>query len=135
MPAGISWRGPPVGEIRLKRAYEEPGPQDGRRVLVDRIWPRGVSKNELALDEWNREVAPSDALRGWFDHEEERWEEFRRRYAGELRSKPGTWRPLLAALEEDETLTLVYGARDREHNNAVVLRDFLQKRAGEAAEG
>lgn len=96
---------------------------------MDGIWPRGVSKEDLELDDWNRDVAPSDELRQWFDHDEERWEEFRRRYSEELEEKPETWRDLLAAVEGDETLTLVYGAQDREHNNAVALRAFLRERA------
>ncbi|MDX1632805.1 MAG: DUF488 family protein, partial [Thermoanaerobaculia bacterium] len=97
------------------------------RVLVDRIWPRGVSKDELGLDEWRKEVAPSDSLREWFDHDPERWDEFRRRYFQELEEVPETWEPLLEAAREG-TLVLVYGARDRRHNNAVALRKFLEER-------
>ena len=114
--------------IQLKRAYDEPKPEDGRRVLVDRIWPRGVSREGLELDEWRREVAPSDELRKWFDHDPDRWEEFRRRYAEELMEKAESWRPLLEQSGEDRNLTLLYGASDREHNNAVALQRFLRHR-------
>ena len=117
--------------IQLKRAYDEPQPEDGRRMLVDRIWPRGVSREELELDVWCRDVAPSDELREWFDHDPDRWEEFRRCYAEELRAKPETWQPLLEAARGDGDLTLVYGASDREHNNAVALRDFLRRELAE----
>lgn len=117
--------------IRIGRAYDEPEPEDGRRVLVDRIWPRGVSREELELDEWRREVAPSDELREWFDHDPDRWEEFRRRYAEELEERPEAWRDLAETAREGQTLTLVYGASDREHNNAAALRDFLRDRLGD----
>lgn len=113
--------------IRLKRAYDTPAPDDGFRVLVDRIWPRGVGKEELALDLWMREIAPSDELRRWFDHDPGRWEEFRRRYAEELDGMDEE----LAALKrrsEERTLTLVYGASDRDHNNAVALKAYLEGR-------
>lgn len=116
--------------IRLERAYDQPSSDGGPRFLVDRIWPRGVSREELELEAWVREVAPSDELRDWFDHDPERWDEFRERYAGELEGKPDSWRPLLDALDEHGRITLVYGAKDREHNNAVALRDFLANRAG-----
>lgn len=121
--------------IQLKRAYDEPDPEDGRRVLVDRIWPRGVSKEEAKLDEWRREVAPSDELREWFDHEPDRWEEFRCRYAEELEERSEAWRDLAETAREEETLTLVYGASDRNHNNAVVLRDFLLQELDEGNTG
>lgn len=112
--------------IKLKRAYEDAQPQDGRRVLVDRIWPRGVSKEEADLDEWLKEVAPSDELRRWFGHDPERWDEFRERYFEELDGKPD----LVARLREwadGHALTLVYGAKDEEHNNAVALKEYLQR--------
>lgn len=117
--------------IRTKRAYDEPEPDDGTRILVDRIWPRGVSKEELDLDGWHREVAPSDELREWFDHDPDRWEGFRRRYFEGLEERPNAWRDLLETARGEEALTLVYGASDREHNNAVVLRDFLRRKLGE----
>lgn len=113
--------------IRLKRAYDAPAPDDGFRVLVDRIWPRGVGKEELALDLWMREIAPSDELRRWFDHDPDRWEEFRRRYAEELDGMDEALADLKRK-SEDGTLTLVYGASDRDHNNAVALKAYLEGR-------
>ena len=110
--------------IRVKRAYELPSKSDGRRVLVERLWPRGVKKEALAADDWSKDVAPSTQLRKWFDHRVERWEEFQRRYRDELDAEPGAWQPLLAA-ERRGRLTLLYSAHDVEHNGAVVLRDYL----------
>jgi len=119
--------------IRTKRVYEEASAGDGARVLVDRLWPRGVSKEAAALDNWAKEVAPSDELRAWFDHDPERWAEFRRRYAAELDGKRETVRrEALDVADEDPladgTLTLVYAARDTEHNNAVALKRYLEAR-------
>jgi uncharacterized protein YeaO (DUF488 family) len=114
----------PASRIRVKRAYDPPARADGRRLLVDRLWPRGVRKNAAALDDWLRDVAPSSALRAWFDHDPTRWDEFRRRYAEELRKQ----RPLLQQLRRlarQAPITLVYGARDESHNNAVALRRIL----------
>lgn len=113
--------------IRIKRAYEAPAGEDGFRVLVDRLWPRGVSREDAAVDLWMKEVAPSDELRKWFGHDPERWDEFRQRYGRELEENADA----LAFLEEKAgagTLTLVYAARDTAHNNAVALRDHLQRR-------
>lgn len=110
--------------IRLKRAYENPGPGDGRRYLVDRLWPRGLKKEALQLDAWLKEVAPSDELRRWFDHDPERWDEFCRRYHAELDEQPESWRPLYDAAREGD-ITLIYAARDEEHNNAMALRAYL----------
>lgn len=112
--------------ITLERAYDD-DQTDGTRVLVDRIWPRGVSKDELDLDEWNKDVAPSDELRKWFGHDPERWEEFQQRYVDELEDKPETWRPLVDAARDGE-LVLIFGAKDRERNNAVALQYFLENR-------
>lgn len=111
--------------IKLKRAYDPPGKEDGFRVLVDRVWPRGVSRDEAALDSWMKDVAPSDELRRWFDHDPEKWHEFRERYARELEEKEDAVESLREKAR-DGTLTLVYGARDRRHNQAVVLRDHLE---------
>jgi uncharacterized protein YeaO (DUF488 family) len=114
--------------IKLKRAYEPPESGDGARFLVDALWPRGVKKADLALDGWLKEVAPSSELRRWFGHDIAKWEEFRRRYTDELdQLAPETYRPLLDAARAG-TLTLIYGARDEEHNNAVVLREYLQRK-------
>jgi uncharacterized protein YeaO (DUF488 family) len=113
-------------EIRLKRAYEPATPSDGYRVLVDRLWPRGVAKENAKLDEWDKELAPSSELRKWFGHDPSRFGEFRRRYLDELQDQ----RPRLAALRRHGragTLTLVYAARDEEHNDAVVLLDVLRR--------
>jgi uncharacterized protein YeaO (DUF488 family) len=112
--------------IRLKRAWDEASPDDGRRVLVDRLWPRGVSKEDARLDDWKKELAPSDGLRHWFDHDPAKWGEFRRRYRAELKAEDKT-RAMqeLADRAEQGDVTLVYAAKDREHNNAVALRDFI----------
>jgi uncharacterized protein YeaO (DUF488 family) len=120
----------PVG---LARAYDAPGPDDGWRVLVDRIWPRGVRRAALRLDAWEREAAPTPALRSWFGHDPARWEVFRARYFAELDGRPA----LVAALRARAAagrLTLVYAARDRAHNHALALRDYLDGAAGEPAE-
>ncbi len=122
--------------IALQRAYEDPGPNDGYRVLVDRVWPRGRSREELRLDRWARELGPSTALRKWFGHDPARWEEFRSRYRDELRA-PKSARILdeLATQARHGTLTVVYGARDTEHNQAVVIAEELERRAGTARDG
>lgn len=112
--------------LQIKRAYTPAGPEDGERYLVDRLWPRGVKKEALHLTAWLKEVAPSDALRRWFGHDPERWEEFRRRYLDELKSRQAALQPLRDALKRGP-VTLVYSAHDEEHNQAVVLRDFLLK--------
>jgi uncharacterized protein YeaO (DUF488 family) len=113
-------------DVRIKRAYEPPAPSDGRRVLIDRIWPRGVSRERARLDEWARELAPSGELRRWFGHDPDRFGEFRRRYERELESQEDTLRELRRRAAEG-TVTLVYGARDTEHNDAVVLADVLRR--------
>ncbi len=105
--------------VRTKRIYDPPAPDDGLRVLVDRLWPRGVSKAEARLDLWQKDVAPSTELRKWFDHRPDRWAEFERRYRLELQDAPAMRD--LVALAEKGPMTLLYGARDREHNEAVVL--------------
>lgn len=111
--------------IHIKRAYDEPFPTDGRRYLIDRLWPRGVRKEAAALEGWTKDVAPSDDLRRWFGHDPELWPEFQRRYRAELDANPDGWRPLLDAAQEGGDITLVYGARDEAHNNAVALRNYL----------
>src|SRR5262245_51112263 len=113
--------------IQIKRAYAAPGPKDGARYLVDALWPRGVKKSALHLQGWVKETAPSKSLRQWFAHDPSRWDEFQRRYVAELRKRPESWRPLLEEARKG-TLTLVFGARDVEHNNAVALKSFLQKK-------
>lgn len=111
--------------VRLKRAYDPAAATDGHRVLIDRIWPRGVSRDQARLDEWARELGPSSELRQWFGHDPARFAEFRRRYERELRAHDEKLREL-RGLADKNTLTLVYGARDTEHNNAVVLAGLLE---------
>jgi uncharacterized protein YeaO (DUF488 family) len=110
--------------LRLKRAYERPTADDGVRVLVDRLWPRGVRKAEAAIDQWIKDLAPSTPLRKWFGHDPTRWQEFRRRYAKELRQHPEQL-ARLRALARQGPITLVFSARDERHNDAVVLRNLL----------
>jgi uncharacterized protein YeaO (DUF488 family) len=110
--------------IRIKRAYEAPARGDGRRILVERLWPRGIRKDELHADAWLKDVAPSAELRKWFGHRVERWEEFRRRYRKELDARPDAWLPILKAGRRGN-VTLLYSARDVLHNGALVLRDYL----------
>lgn len=113
-----------AAEVRIKRAYEPPSPHDGARVLVDRLWPRGLKKADAGISQWMKEIAPSNELRKWFGHDPTRWEEFRRRYKAELAKK----RELVGQLRElarEGPLTLVYSAHDEAHNQAVVLRETL----------
>jgi uncharacterized protein YeaO (DUF488 family) len=114
-------------QLRIKRAYEPPEKTDGFRVLVDAIWPRGVRKDALKADLWARDVAPSSTLRKWFGHDPARWEAFLERYFAELDAKPEALDPIRAKLREGP-VTLVYGARDTEHNQAVALTQFLGRR-------
>jgi uncharacterized protein YeaO (DUF488 family) len=110
--------------IRIKRAYDAPARGDGRRILVERLWPRGMKKTELDADAWLKDVAPSTELRKWFGHRVERWEEFRRRYRKELDARPDAWEPILKA-DQRGNVTLLYSAHDVLHNGALVLRDYL----------
>lgn len=116
-----------VRMIQTKRVYEAPARADGRRYLVDRLWPRGVRKEALSLAGWCKAVAPSPALRKWFNHDPARWAEFERRYRAELDAHPENWRELLD-LARKEKLTLLFGAHDINHNNAVVLKQYLEER-------
>jgi uncharacterized protein YeaO (DUF488 family) len=113
-----------AANVRLKRAYERPAPADGTRILVDRLWPRGVTKAAAAIDQWVKDLAPSTDLRKWFGHDPARWQEFRRRYAAELRERAGEIRALRGQAKQGP-VTLVYSAHDEAHNDAVVLRDIL----------
>ncbi len=110
----------------IKSVYEEAGPEDGFRVLVDRLWPRGLTKEKVGCHEWAKDLAPSTALRKWFGHDPQRWEAFQNRYREELHSQPGL-AERVAAWAKQERLTLVYAARDRVHNHAWVLLKFLQE--------
>jgi uncharacterized protein YeaO (DUF488 family) len=115
--------------IKLKRAYEPAGAEDGTRILIDRLWPRGIKKADAAIDRWLKEIAPSTELRRWFGHRTERWPEFRRRYIAELRQRPELLDEI-RTLARDGPVTLVYGARDETHNDAIVLREFLTGEPG-----
>lgn len=120
-----------MAALHIKRAYEKPSTGDGYRILVDRVWPRGVTKEKLALDEWAKELAPSTSLRKFFGHDINRWEEFVTRYRRELSASAAASAKLRAVADRAKKgpVTLVYGARDPEHNQAVVLKD-LMSRAG-----
>jgi uncharacterized protein YeaO (DUF488 family) len=112
-------------DVRIKRVYEPSASSDGYRVLIDRLWPRGVRREAARLDEWARDLAPSSELRRWFGHDPERFKEFRRRYTAELAGQDGKLRELRRRARNG-TLTLVYGAHDTEHNDAVVLAEILR---------
>ena len=109
--------------LRNKRTYDSPEPADGQRILVERLWPRGLKKEALAAS-WMKDVAPSTELRRWFGHEIDRWDEFQRRYRAELDAHPDAWRPIAEASRRG-TVTLLYSAHDVDHNSAVVLRAYL----------
>ena len=113
--------------IHIKRVYEPAEPEDGTRILVDRLWPRGIEKKALRLDSWHKDVAPSTELRKWSHHDPARWDEFRRRYFAELDSNPAAWSSL-AELARNGNVTLLYSARDERHNNAEALRDYLESK-------
>jgi len=114
----------PAANVKLKRAYESPAAADGTRVLIDRLWPRGISKKKAALDQWMKDIAPSNQLRKWFGHDPARWNEFRRRYAAEVHKNPHLLEQL-RSVARDGPITLVYSARDEAHNDAIVLRDLI----------
>jgi uncharacterized protein YeaO (DUF488 family) len=115
-----------VATIRLKRVYEEPARSDGLRILVERLWPRGLSKERAAVDVWLKEIAPSPELRRWFGHDPARWEEFQRRYRAELEANPDAVDELRRRVREGP-VTFVYAARDEQHNGALVLREYLKR--------
>lgn len=112
--------------VFIKRAYDDADVVDGRRFLVDRLWPRGIKKDALSLDGWLKDVAPSDELRRWFGHDPEKWPEFQRRYWSELDARPESWQLLLTAVGKGD-VTLIYSARDMERNNAVALKTYLEE--------
>jgi uncharacterized protein YeaO (DUF488 family) len=113
--------------IQLKRVYEASSAADGMRFLVERLWPRGIKKSSLEIQAWLKDVAPSVSLRKWFNHDPARWNEFRNRYFAELKENQNSWLPILEAASRG-TVTLIYSSHDREHNNAVALKEFLDKR-------
>jgi uncharacterized protein YeaO (DUF488 family) len=112
--------------IHLRRVYDPPGADEGPRFLVERLWPRGVTKAALHLDGWLKEVAPTAALRRWFGHDPAKWDEFQRRYFAELEGRPEAWRPIVDAARRG-SVTLLYSARDTAHNNAVALKAYLER--------
>lgn len=112
--------------IQLQKAYDAPGKADGTRFLVERLWPRGVKKTSLKLDDWRKDVGPTTELRKWFSHDPAKWDEFRRRYFAELEANPEAWQPIADAAANG-TVTLIYSSHDSEHNNAVALAEFLEK--------
>lgn len=123
-----------AADVRLKRAYEPASRADGRRILVDRLWPRGISKDDAAIDEWAKDLAPTTKLRKWFGHDPDRWEEFKRRYAQEIHSHADALAQL-RDLARHGSITLVYSARDETHNDAVVLREVVLGRGPKTSEG
>lgn len=127
-----SRKSPGGKSISIKRVYEPASRTDGRRFLVERLWPRVLKKEALEMDAWLKDAAPSTALRQWFGHKPERWTEFRRRYERELSKDQSAWRPILDAAKEGN-VTLLYSARDVEHNGALVLRDYLVGRVRSSA--
>jgi len=111
--------------IKIKRVYDPPELPDGKRFLIDRLWPRGLKREGLKLAGWIKEVAPGSGLRRWFRHDPAKWKEFQRQYSRELEANPMAWQPLLEAAQKGD-ITLIFGARDTMHNNAVVLKAFLE---------
>ena len=116
-----------MATIQAKRVYDPATHDDGARFLVDRLWPRGVKKESLQIEQWLKEAAPSDALRHWFAHDPEKWNEFRRRYFAELDGRVDAWRPIVEAARRGN-VTLLYSARDTKHSNAAALKEYMKKR-------
>lgn len=123
-----------MAAIRLLRVYDHEHDVAGRIFLVERLWPRGVRRDDVRLDGWVKDVAPSTELRRWFGHDPEKWDEFRHRYGAELDANPQAWQPLVDAASTHD-VTLLYSSRDREHNNAVALRDYLLARSRTTTDG
>ena len=113
--------------ITIKRVYDPADPSDGRRILVERLWPRGMKKEDAKLDDWLKDVAPSTELRKWFSHDKEKWTEFQKRYRKELDQHPEAWQPILDAAKEGK-VTLLFSSHDAEHNNVVALKKYLEDR-------
>ncbi|MBN9225972.1 MULTISPECIES: DUF488 domain-containing protein [Legionella] len=114
-----------MSPIKIKRIYEQPGSSDGYRILVDRLWPRGVKKEKADIDLWLKDVAPSNGLRHWFNHEPEKWPEFQERYAQELKNKEEQVQTIITKAKS-QTVTLLYGAKDEQHNNALALLELIK---------
>jgi uncharacterized protein YeaO (DUF488 family) len=132
MKTTVKRQRPPSGGIALKRVYLPPEKADGARILVDRLWPRGVRKETAKLDLWLRDIAPSDTLRHWFGHEPARWPEFKRRYRAELKGRSFELQPIRDALKKGR-VTLLFAAHDEERNNAVALKELIESRERAAA--
>jgi uncharacterized protein YeaO (DUF488 family) len=115
--------------LKTKRVYEDAQTSDGVRFLVERLWPRGIKKDDLKMKTWLKEVAPSPELRKWFAHDPDKWSEFQKRYRAELKTNSEAWKPIVEAARHG-TVTLLYSARDEEHNSALVLKSFLEKHMG-----
>ncbi len=113
-------------ELRIKRVYEQPAEEDGKRILVDRLWPRGLTKEKASIDLWLKDIAPSTELRKWFGHDPDKWKEFKKKYQEELRNNKEPVSILYDVLKKD-TVTLVYGAKDQQHNEALVLKEWLNR--------
>lgn len=114
--------------VRLKRVYDDPSDSDGTRILIDRLWPRGLSKKDAQVDHWLKDVAPSAELRKWFGHDPQKWTEFRKRYRAELSDNPAL-DELKSVVEEEGDITLLYAAKDQEHNHAIVLKEVMDPRS------
>lgn len=112
--------------LKIKRVYEDVQASDGVRFLVERLWPRGIKKEKLQMEAWLKDVAPSPGLRSWFAHDVKKWAEFQKRYSAELKSNRNAWQPILEAAKHGN-VTLLYSARDTEHNSALLLKSFLDK--------
>jgi uncharacterized protein YeaO (DUF488 family) len=113
--------------IQIKRVYDPPADDDGTRLLIERLWPRGVKKTSLKIESWLKDAGPSTELRKWFSHDPAKWDEFRRRYTAELKANPDAWKPIVEAARKG-TVSLIYSSHDTEHNNAVALERFLRRR-------
>jgi len=114
--------------LKIKRVYEEPAKNDGFRVLVDRLWPRGLTKQQASIDLWLKDVSPSNELRTWFSHDPTKWAEFQKKYKAELKEKDTLLKSIQTLEKEKKSVTLTYGAKDTRHNNAVVLKDVLDEK-------
>ncbi|MGB9003171.1 MAG: DUF488 family protein [Nitrosotalea sp.] len=113
--------------IKIKRVYESPSKEDGFRILIDRLWPRGLSKESTQIDSWLKDIAPSDNLRKWFSHDPKKWIEFKKRYSEELKEKKDIISKIKLLEKEKKRITFLYSAKDKEHNNAVFLQEYMQK--------
>lgn len=117
-----------MSKIALKRTYEEPDGNDGYRILVDRLWPRGIKKEEASIDDWLKDIGPSNELRKWFGHDPEKWPEFKNRYFRELEENSEMLKQLAEVVKNRRQVTLVFSAKDSEHNNAVALKEYLEEK-------